>query len=241
MSDLANIKLLVVDDEPALCELISFEFELKGATVETAGNVDDGFAKYQEISPDLVITDIRMPGKDGIELLKLIKGVNCNTPVILMTGYADIEFMEAFQLGADDIFTKPVDRKALASSATSLCETRKKWLERPVAHELEQQVDVEVDDILGDKSQLKIAWGRTGFFLETDLPFPSIDTFIQVSIKSKSSGETTVFKGKVRFTRFDEVHGVGVQIYQVEGYKAEEIKELVANLDKIVSIPKNVG
>ncbi|MDB2447240.1 response regulator [bacterium] len=241
MSDIANMKLLVVDDEPALCELISFEFELKGASVVTAGNVDDAFEKYKATKPDLVITDIRMPGKDGIDLLKMIKAENLNTPVILMTGYADIEYMEAFELGADDIFTKPVDRKSLAAAATVLCNERVEWLNREIPTEIEQFIDVEIDDILDDTSGSKLIWGRAGFFLETEIPFPSLDTFIQINLKSKNSGEITELKGKVRFTRFDDVHGVGVQVYGIDGYKKPEITNFVSNLETVASIPKQNG
>jgi CheY-like chemotaxis protein len=219
-----------------LCE--RFEFELKGALVDSAGNVDEAFEKFKNNTPDLIITDIRMPGKDGIDLLKMLKAENVNIPVILMTGYADIEYMEAFDLGADDIFTKPVDRKALALSSTILCQDRNSWLERTIPSEIEQHVELEIEDVFGKDGSSIVSWGRSGFFLTTAIPFPSIDTFIQINLKDKSSGEITEIVGKVRFTRFDDIQGVGVQVYGISGFKSDELKAHINSLNVLPSIPK---
>ena len=71
MSDvLKGKRLLIVDDEPDLREMLEFEFEMSGASVETAMNGRDALEKFKHQAFDLIISDIRMPGGDGVELIK---------------------------------------------------------------------------------------------------------------------------------------------------------------------------
>lgn len=104
-------KVLVVDDEGELAELIEFELQARGFE---AVNVTSGVGALKHLEKekvDVVLTDVRMPGVDGVLLLKEIQKLSgSNKPtVILMTGFADIQESEAKQLGAVALLSKPID------------------------------------------------------------------------------------------------------------------------------------
>ena len=114
----AGRKVLVVDDEKDLCEIVSFELEDIGFNVETASNGTDAFNMVKEKGDfDLVISDVRMTGGDGIELLENIKARDPQKPpVILMTGFADVTEEEVLKKGAEAIIAKPISFSELRES-----------------------------------------------------------------------------------------------------------------------------
>ncbi len=108
------MKILIVDDEPEICELFSLELQDEGWSTCVASNGSKAFEIVQENDIDVVISDVRMPGGDGIELLRRIKERNLNSPeVILVTGFADITSDEAIKKGAKAVFAKPIDFAAI--------------------------------------------------------------------------------------------------------------------------------
>ncbi|MAF92161.1 MAG: response regulator [Bdellovibrionota bacterium] len=111
MSKLNGIKILVVDDEDALRDILVDEFECEGAEAESAEHGKDAIEKLQEAKFDFVITDVRMPVMDGVELLKLIvqKFGEQRPKVILLSGYTDVSQLEAIEFGAIDLLEKPWD------------------------------------------------------------------------------------------------------------------------------------
>ncbi len=108
-------KLLLIDDEPDIVRVLSMSLKVDGYTVTTATNGAEGVEAFTRERPDIVITDIKMPGMDGIEVLKAIKGLEAETEVIIITGHGDIEnAIEALKHGASDFINKPVKDAALA-------------------------------------------------------------------------------------------------------------------------------
>jgi len=103
------IKILVVDDEASIREMIKKGLsQMGGFNVETAQNGAEAIEKIEKEIFDLVLTDLKMPEMDGLELLKNIKGTRPEVMVILMTAYGSIETaVEAMKMGADDYITKP--------------------------------------------------------------------------------------------------------------------------------------
>jgi DNA-binding NtrC family response regulator len=105
-----SIKILVVDDQSSVRELLRAVLSEDGHVVETAEDGESALEKLSSVYPDLVIMDIRMPGMDGIETLQLIKQKSASTGVIMMTAYASVETaVSAMKLGAFDYITKPID------------------------------------------------------------------------------------------------------------------------------------
>ena len=222
------------------CELVAFDLELKGAKVFMAENVDDAFNLYKTKKPDLVASDIRMPGRTGLELLDMIKSTDHKIPMIMMTGYSDVDSLDAFQKGSEEIFTKPVDRQRLSDAIAILTKDPLLRYDRPMSEDemVEQIIEIEVSDLFNLSSDVHLQWGRVGYFHETEAFFPSIDAFIQLNIKSDDSGELTKIVGKIRFTRFEDV---SVQIYKISGHKADELKNHLVNLNDVVAIPKKAN
>jgi DNA-binding NtrC family response regulator len=101
--------ILIVDDEPLVRRSLSELLTLSGYTVSTAGNGHEALNLLKDYTTDIVISDIKMPEMDGIELLKQLKSNYPETQVILMTGYGSIEnAVEAIKEGAYDYITKPI-------------------------------------------------------------------------------------------------------------------------------------
>lgn len=100
--------ILVIDDERRMCLVLKAGLEVDGHHVEMAFNGDDGFRKLKISTFDVVITDLKMPGKDGLQLLDEIKKSSPATEVILMTAFATAQTaVEAMKKGAYDYVIKP--------------------------------------------------------------------------------------------------------------------------------------
>ena len=109
------MKILVVDDELAIRDIIRKGLsQMGGLSVEVAQNGPEAIEKIEKDVFDLVLTDLKMPEMDGLELLKTIKGTRPEVMVILMTAYGTIETaVEAMRIGANDFVTKPIDLNEL--------------------------------------------------------------------------------------------------------------------------------
>ncbi len=105
------MKILVVDDEAALREMLKKGLtQIGGFSVEVAQNGFEAIEKVEKDIYDLVLTDLKMPEMDGIELLKTIKGTRPEVMVIMMTAHGSVETaVEAMKIGANDYITKPID------------------------------------------------------------------------------------------------------------------------------------
>ncbi len=110
-----SMKILVVDDEAPLREIIKKGLsQMGGYTAETAQSGLEAIEKMEKDIFDLVITDLKMPEMDGLELLKTIKGTRPEIMVIMMTAHGSIETaVEAMRIGANDYVTKPIDLNEL--------------------------------------------------------------------------------------------------------------------------------
>jgi two-component system response regulator PilR (NtrC family) len=101
-------KILIVDDEQSMRDFLAIMLKKEGHEVVSAGNGSDAIRAIQAEIFDLVITDVKMPGTDGIEVLKTIKEVSSETVVIMITAFATAETaVEAMKLGAYDYIIKP--------------------------------------------------------------------------------------------------------------------------------------
>ncbi len=106
--------ILIVDDEQSYRQLLSLVFEGEGHTLRTAMNGREALAMIQVEPADVIISDVKMPDMDGIELLAAIRETQPDLGVVLMTAFASVETArEAFKLGADDFIQKPFDVEEL--------------------------------------------------------------------------------------------------------------------------------
>jgi two-component system alkaline phosphatase synthesis response regulator PhoP len=100
-------RILVVDDEVPIQELIKFNLEQAGFEVEIADNGIVALEKFEANKPDLIILDLMLPGKDGYDVCKAIRRTS-NVPIIMLTAKeTELERVLGLELGADDYITKP--------------------------------------------------------------------------------------------------------------------------------------
>lgn len=103
-------KTLIIDDDVAFCKMLSTFLNKKGFDVQTAFSAETALKKIGEVSFDIILTDVRLPEKDGTEVLKEVKAKNPKIQVILMTGYAQVNLaVDAIKMGAFDYISKPVN------------------------------------------------------------------------------------------------------------------------------------
>ncbi len=108
------MKILVIDDEKPTLSMFKLFLTAYGYEAVTADSGETGLEVFKDIKPDMVFTDIRMPGIDGIEVLKQIRAHDPRCQVIIITGHGDLErAVEALDQGASDFINKPVERQAL--------------------------------------------------------------------------------------------------------------------------------
>lgn len=102
--------LLLVDDEPIILQSLSADLIAEGYHVTTAESGERAIAELKQGRFDLVITDLRLQGLDGIQVLKQTKEITPHIPVIILTGHGDMtSAINALRLGADDYMFKPCD------------------------------------------------------------------------------------------------------------------------------------
>jgi len=108
-------KLLVVDDEMNICELLKAYFENEGYEVKTANDGAEGVSYFKMYEPDLVLLDLMMPKKDGLQVCREIREVS-SKPIIMVTAKDDVfDKVLCLELGADDFVVKPFDMKELSA------------------------------------------------------------------------------------------------------------------------------
>jgi DNA-binding NtrC family response regulator len=106
--------ILIIDDDTSLRRVLEYNLQEAGYAVATAASGEEGLVQFDEVSPALVITDMKMPGMDGIQVLKEVKARSHETLVIMITAFGTIDIaVEAMKSGAYDYITKPFNRDEL--------------------------------------------------------------------------------------------------------------------------------
>ncbi|WP_396591493.1 response regulator transcription factor [Allomuricauda sp. R78024] len=147
-----EIKILLVDDEPDILEIVSYNLSSEGYEVFTAKNGVEGVAKAKKKTPHLIILDVMMPEMDGIEACEIIRSTPGleNTIITFLTARGeDYSQVAGFDAGADDYITKPIKPKVLVSKVKALLRRLK-----------EEKADVEdivkVGNIVINREEYKI-------------------------------------------------------------------------------------
>jgi two-component system, LuxR family, response regulator FixJ len=110
----------VIDDDPAMRDSMAFLLDVNGFAPLTHNSANAFLASTTIDSLRCVVTDIRMPGMDGVELVRALKGKGASCPVILITGHGDVALaVEAMKAGAVDFIEKPFDDETLLGAIRS--------------------------------------------------------------------------------------------------------------------------
>ncbi len=154
-----NTKVLVIDDEKNILESIKMVLLYESYSVETASTGLDGLELFKKLQPEIVLLDVKMPGFDGIQVLKNLKKINELAEVIMISGHSGIEeAVEASKLGAFDFLEKPISRDKLLLTVRNAAEkvnllkenvdlkhlAEKKYQligDSPIMHQLRQKID----------------------------------------------------------------------------------------------------
>ncbi len=118
-----NKKILIADDEPDILEILSFNLMAEGYEVIMAKNGDEAIEKAHSSKPDLIILDVMMPGKNGLEVCNILRSQAIFNPtlIIFLTAMSDENAeIKGLETGADDYITKPISPKVLVSKVNAL-------------------------------------------------------------------------------------------------------------------------
>ncbi|MBK7618653.1 MAG: response regulator transcription factor [Flavobacteriales bacterium] len=143
-------KVLLVDDEPDIVELLRYNLEREGYAVQTALNGKDALKSAKTWHPDLVVLDIMMPGMDGVEVCMQLRQLPefKNTVITFLTARGeDYSQIAGFEAGADDYITKPVRPKVFVSKVKALL--KRSGADRPEGRILESNgVKVDLEKVM---------------------------------------------------------------------------------------------
>src|SRR5216684_7017438 len=120
--------ILLVDDDLALLQALPHMVALRihGVKVDTVDSAQEAIEQIQQYDYDAIVSDIKMPGMDGLELLAKIQELRPEVPTLLITGHADQMLMiQALRAGAYDFIQKPIDRVYLVASLHRAMQTRR--------------------------------------------------------------------------------------------------------------------
>lgn len=145
-----DIKILLVDDEPDILEIVSYNLSAEGYQVYTASNGVEGVAKAKKKQPHLIILDVMMPEMDGIEACEIIRNtqkIKHTLITFLSARGEDYSKIAGFNAGADDYITKPIKLKILLSKVKSLL--------RRIS--IDQAEIIEIGNLIIDRSSYKVS------------------------------------------------------------------------------------
>jgi len=145
-------KILLVDDEQDILEILSYNLEKEGYKVFTANNGNEGIAKAKEIIPDLILLDVMMPEKDGIETcqeMRQIKELQKTLIVFLSARAEEFSQLAGYDAGANDYIVKIIKPKVLISKVNALLQLSTQVSES-------QSKVLELGDLIIDKENFKV-------------------------------------------------------------------------------------
>ena len=160
MMNKRDVKILLVDDEPDILEIVGYNLKNEGYQVYTANNGLEALKSAKKITPNLILLDIMMPEMDGIETCEKIRAIKSleNTLIAFLTARnEDYSQVAGFDAGADDYITKPIKPKVLISKVKSLL--------RRLKAESQEDSSVKIGDITINRDEYLIFKGDKKIFL----------------------------------------------------------------------------
>ena len=160
MMNKRDVKILLVDDEPDILEIVGYNLKNEGYQVYTANNGLEALKSAKKISPNLILLDIMMPEMDGIETCEKIRAIKSleNTLIAFLTARnEDYSQVAGFDAGADDYITKPIKPKVLIGKVKSLL--------RRLKAESQEDSSVKIGDITINRDEYMIFKGDKKIFL----------------------------------------------------------------------------
>ena len=155
-----SAKILLIDDEQDILEILSYNLEKEGYEVFTANNGNEGIEKAKQILPDLILLDVMMPEKDGIETcqdLRKIKELQKTLIVFLSARSEEFSQLAGFQAGANDYIVKIIKPKVLISKVNALLQ--------PTSQGSDSSKNIAIGDLVIDKGNFRVTKSGQQFLL----------------------------------------------------------------------------
>ncbi len=232
-------RVLVVDDETDLAELIGLEFEMLGAEVVKANSANQAIDILRQSDFDVIISDIRMPGGDGTEIIQDLRLRKKDSPVVLMSGYSDLTSEETFRLGAVAKLQKPFNRHDLISTVMKAClPIESRWTLMPSVAEVKHYSAIS-HGVASEVISSSVVFGKGGFYLATEQVLPKIDETVLLSVQVDEFRRMDIY-ATVRWTRHLTTSmpaGFGAEIVYIPSSDRDWFLQLIKDLDTGEFIP----
>lgn len=157
---MSSKKILLIDDEQDILEILSYNLEKEGYEVVTASGGEEGIEKARTLVPDLILLDVMMPGKDGIETcqeLRQIKSLQKTLIVFLSARSEEFSQLAGYQAGGNDYIVKVIKPKVLISKVNALLQLTSQVNEKAKL--------IEVGDLVIDKDNFRVSRNGQAFLL----------------------------------------------------------------------------
>ncbi|WP_047998639.1 response regulator YycF [Lactiplantibacillus herbarum] len=139
-------KILVVDDEKPISDIMKFNLTKEGYEVHVAADGEEALQKVEEVHPDLILLDLMLPKMDGLEVARQVRK-NYDMPIIMVTAKdSELDKVLGLELGADDYVTKPFSNRELVARVKA--NLRRQNTPSAQATEVEENSDIEVGDLV---------------------------------------------------------------------------------------------
>jgi CheY-like chemotaxis protein/Tfp pilus assembly protein PilZ len=243
----SRIKILVAEDDDDLRESIVKLFQIFGFQVSSAKDGAEAYELALTSFPSLVLTDVRMPKKGGVELIKLLRATNHDSPKIFaISGFTDSTVAELLHIGADGFFPKPFDASSVRQALNSaLLDPLEKW-SRPVKQLISHEINMRLQSLSDAQKNSEFLLGRGGFFAQNKFETPRVGEFVKFKIEIVDSMPHAKLEGvgQIVWTT-DELKdirpsGVGVEFKQVDGPGLQSIIEWYKKNKIIPYIPSPI-
>jgi two-component system alkaline phosphatase synthesis response regulator PhoP len=222
-------KILVVDDDPDIVEILRYNLSMAGYDIKSATNGKEAIKKAKIFLPEIILLDVMMPEMDGIETCTIIKEIPSlnNTRIIFLSARnEDYTQLSAFDAGADDYITKPVKPKILLKKIASILKRINKSKDKNQLIDL-GEIKIDRNSYLVTKNDIKISLPRKEFELFFLLASDPGKVFTRDEIMSKVWGSEVIvgdrtidvhirkLREKIGDLYFKTVKGVGYKFNQL--------------------------
>jgi CheY-like chemotaxis protein len=234
---LGESSVLVVEDEPILLEMTSHWLEREGAHVLAAENGMGALEKVTSVRVDLIVTDIRMPQLDGVNLLKKLKHQGISVPSILFIGSAsEVSTRDACDLGVEATFNKPVIRQELIRAAERMLIEKERAWRSPWSGELCPVLSAVFGSLDSALRMGQIAFGSGGFCMESGGSWE--EGPVRLAIDFAADGRSLSGHGIIRWLAPQE-RRVGVEIARLDDAALDWVLHQTRQNSTVSFIPCN--
>lgn len=239
----SEVRILVVDDDQMMLETISELFKVFHFHVDTATSGNQAWELAQKRNYNLVISDIRMPEGDGIELAIRLKQLPVKPSILFISGFSEIMTEEIYHIGVEGIFAKPFDASAVKRAIqSSLLTLEAKWSRAADQGPLLplKKIGASLEELQRQKSVL---FGRGGFFFAHNYVLPQKGTQVAFHIEVSTPKPILLSGvGVVRWAQAQEKQdapaGLGIEILSMPAGQARDYVKTFGQVEAFIPAPR---